>query len=130
LAEHAARAETPTLLVGVLHQDFSGYAQELSETDRQEWEKVRGRFEDIVFEQSADDMLRLIAEANTTRRAHGIAPPAAFNALCERAWTARIVPPGLEPTQGLPLLAACYPLHPSVTLLLGPIFKRFGQNER
>jgi hypothetical protein len=133
LAEYVARAETPTLLIGVLHQDFSGYAHELSETERQEWGKVRGRFEDIVFEQSADDMLRLIAGAMSARGDGAARIPdsrSGFKSLSEVSWTAKIVPPGLEPRQGLPLLAACYPLHPCVTLLLGPIFKRFGQNER
>ena len=130
LAEHAARAETPTFIVGVLHQDFSGYAQGLSETQRQEWEKVRGRFEDIAFEQSADDMLRLIAEAMSARRNACARIPVEFHELCQRAWTARIAALGLESTDGLPLLAGCYPLHPCVAFLLGPIFKRFGQNER
>jgi hypothetical protein len=133
LAEHAVRASTPTLLIGVLHQDFSGYARELPDAQQQEWEKVRGRFEDILFEQSADDMLRLIAQAMMDRRADNtllaeVRKP--YESLCERVWATKVAPPGLELSHGKALLASCYPLHPCVTLLLGPIFKRFGQNER
>lgn len=134
LAEYAARAEIPTLVLGILHQDFAGYAQELSDSDRREWEKVRGRFEDIVFEQSADDMLRLIAEAMSSTKSVGAATRsedrAKFDAICKSAWNNKLTPPGLDQSKGLALLAKCYPLHPGATLLLGPIFKRFGQNER
>ncbi len=133
LAEHAARAKCPTVLIGILHQDFSGYANELNENDRREWEKVRGRFEDIIFEQSADDMLRLISEAMSIGRRPSMPPSKAssrFTSLCKIAWTHKLVPPGLNQSNGLSLLENCYPLHPSVTLLLGAIFKRFGQNER
>lgn len=132
IAERASRSVKPILFLGVLHQDFAGYATELSETDRKEWEKVRGRFEDIIFEQSADDMLRLIAEAMPLRT-HGrqqLSLTAEKQKLCQAAWVTDIAPPGLDSVQGIPLLRACLPLHPCVTLLLGPIFKRFGQNER
>jgi hypothetical protein len=134
LAEYAARTESPTVLLGILHQDFSGYAQDLPEKDRREWEKVRGRFEDVVFEQSADDMLRLIAEAMSkglpdtpVNRAND---RSRFTSLAKDAWALKLTAPGFEEAKGLPLLLNCYPLHPSVTLLLGPVFKRFGQNER
>ena len=134
LAEYTSRADIPTLLIGILHQDFAGYAQELSDNDRREWEKVRGRFEDIVFEQSADDMLRLIAEAMSGSAVASAAPisdnRSKSASLCKSAWTHKLVPPGLDQANGLTLLAKCYPLHPSATLLLGPVFKRFGQNER
>jgi hypothetical protein len=130
LAEHCARSAVPILLLGVLHQDFIGYASELPDSQRQEWEKIRGRFEDIIFEQSADDLLRLIADAMSSHRKEGLRVTPLFKSLCQSAWSAKIVPPGLEQVSGLPLLTACFPMHPCVTLLLGPVFKRFGQNER
>ena len=134
IAEYASRAEIPTLLIGILHQDFAGYAHDLSENDRREWDKVRGRFEDIIFEQSADDMLRLIADAMSNVVVATPTPPKTenpkFATLCKNAWPLKLVPPGLEQSRGLSLLSKCHPLHPSATLLLGPIFKRFGQNER
>ncbi len=134
LAEHAARAKIPTVVVGVLHQDFVGYAKHLSENDRQEWDKVRGRFEDIIFEQSADDMLHLLAEsmrlAKAPNSSDGSSDHSKFKKLCRDAWSVGIAPPNVDVERGAPILAACYPIHPSVTLLLGPVFKRFGQNER
>ncbi|HEV3455326.1 MAG TPA: hypothetical protein VHG32_02140, partial [Thermoanaerobaculia bacterium] len=133
LAEYAARAHSPFLVMGVLHQDFSGYARDLAQEDRQEWEKVRGRFEDIVFEQSAADMLRLIAQAMTVREEYRSGRDDSrdhFELFCDEAWAVNVVPPGLNRAAERGLLSSCYPLHPCVTLLLGPIFKRFGQNER
>ena len=63
LAETASRTSVPMLLLGVLHQDFSAYAQGLPPRDRQEWEKIRGRFEDILFDEPANQMLRLLARS-------------------------------------------------------------------
>lgn len=63
LAEFAARAPRPFLILGILHQDFSLYADRLTGRERAEWDKVRGRFEDIAYEEPADEMLRLVAEA-------------------------------------------------------------------
>jgi hypothetical protein len=52
LAEMAARSgNTPLFVVGLLHQGFSAYADHLSQTAQREWEKVAGRFDEIVFDQ-------------------------------------------------------------------------------
>ena len=59
-----ARAR-PFLILGILHQDFSLYADRLSGRERAEWDKVRGRFEDIAFEEPVDELLRLVAEARS-----------------------------------------------------------------
>ena len=41
-----------------------------------------------------------------------------------------IAPPGLKLHDGVDLLESCAPLHPTVAVLLGPLFRRVGQNER
>ena len=48
LAEFAERSEkAPLLLLTVLHQSFEMYAQHTAKTQREEWAKVQGRFEDV-----------------------------------------------------------------------------------
>jgi hypothetical protein len=51
LAEAAARAERPFLVLPVLHQSLGRYAEHVSPRRRAEWAKVQGRFEDIAFEE-------------------------------------------------------------------------------
>src|SRR5689334_2204739 len=61
LAEATANSKEPTLLlVTVLHQAFENYASALRPRDRQEWEKIQGRFEDFAFQEPADQILELI----------------------------------------------------------------------
>ena len=54
LAEFAARTPQPFLILGILHQDFSLYADRLTGRERAEWDKVRGRFEDIAFQEPVE----------------------------------------------------------------------------
>ena len=131
LAESAAGQSHPFLILGILHQDFSAYTTSLSSQDRAEWEKVRGRFEDIAFEESADDMLRLVAEARSkvaTTRVSEV--PQSFRASCDEAWKLDLAPPGLGRTEFVNLLSSCWPLHPLVSVILGYLFRRLAQNER
>lgn len=129
IAEFATRAKQPVLFLTVLHQDFSGYATKLSSLERAEWDKVRGRFEDILFEEPTEEFLRLVAAA----RAEGKGTkdvPADFAEICRRAVKLGLNPPGMSKSEFGELLSQSRPLHPLVSLLLGHIFRRLAQNER
>lgn len=64
LAEAAARSgRQPLMVVAVLHQAVATYAASLSSTDRREWEKVAGRFEEIVFAPPLEQSATLVAAA-------------------------------------------------------------------
>jgi len=136
LAEFAARSPQPFLILGILHQDFGLYADRLTARERAEWDKVRGRFEDIAFEEPADELLRLIAEARSQfpdgTGFDALTPPARkkFRVLCELAWRLDLAPAGMAKVELLTLLQRCYPLHPLVALVLGPLFRKLAQNER
>ncbi len=135
LAEAAARSRGRLLLVAALHQDFKAYANTLPPAERAEWEKIRGRFEDIAFEEPPDQLLRFVAGAwdrlCQTEAIH-ISPGDTERAksLASELWTYDLVPRGLAQTSGIPLLGECAPLHPLTALILGPLFRRIGQNER
>jgi hypothetical protein len=132
LAEAAARSEKPFLLVTILHQSVERYTAHISPSRRQEWSKVQGRFEDIAFEEPTEQMVRLLAEAIQHR-----GPKRACEALeklgaklAAEAWLLGGRPGSLGKPELISLLSACMPLHPSVSLLLGPLFRRLAQNER
>ena len=50
------------ILLTTLHQNFSSYASKLSEEQRQEWQKVKGRFKEVVFSEPVEQLLFLAAE--------------------------------------------------------------------
>lgn len=129
LAEAASRTTAPMLLVGVLHQDFSAYAHGLPARERQEWEKIRGRFEDILFDEPADQMLRLLARSVDSDGPTGPDEQAWKHAV-RAMQKAGSLPRGLEKSEVTELLKRCWPLHPVTAVVLGAVFKRYGQNER
>ena len=64
LAEAASRSgDTPLFVLGLLHQGFSAYADHLDGASKQEWEKVAGRFEEILFNQPLEQVVPLLSSA-------------------------------------------------------------------
>ena len=125
LAEFAARSgKTPLLLLTILHQAFEQYAQRAAKSQRDELAKVQGRFEDLAFIEPTEQVLRLIGEALTTRSEIVPEPGLAIAVGLE------LKPRQLDEHEFIQLLERCLPLHPTVALLIGPLFRRFAQNER
>ncbi|KDR27147.1 hypothetical protein [Caballeronia zhejiangensis] len=126
LAEAAARAAGRVVVVGILHQSFRQYATRLGLDSRDDWAKVQGRFSDISLVAANDEVVELLSRAIETDFPHPSTHEAATvvaNAIQRR-----------RPTIGAGLaekLDGCWPLHPTMAALLGPVSKRqFGQNER
>lgn len=126
LAEAAARSEGRLVVVGVLHQSFAQYSARLGIDTRDDWAKVQGRYVDLPLVAASDEVVELIGRAiEATER-----PPWMQDASKTIAEAIR----SRRPAVGQNLdkaLEACWPLHPAMAALLGPISKRqFGQNER
>lgn len=126
LAEAAARAQGKVVVVGILHQSFAQYAARLGIDTRDDWAKVQGRFSDIPLVAASDEVVELIGRAIESDGA-----PRDMKATANAvAASIRARRPAVGPDFGVRLLA-CWPLHPAMAALLGPISKRqFGQNER
>lgn len=62
LAELVNDKEQNIILFTILHQDFSAYAYELSKPQRHEWEKVKGRYKEITFNEPVENLLFLASE--------------------------------------------------------------------
>jgi hypothetical protein len=128
LAEFTARRNaSPVCLLTILHQAFENYASRLPTSMRQEWAKIRGRFEDIAFREPIEQTVRLIASA-TSKTSTPQAKQVVLSFQKEvSSWVpsfSDILGANLDPD-------ACAPLHPSVALLLGPLCRSvLGQNER
>ena len=124
LAEFATRSgQTPLLMLTILHQAFEQYAQRLATSQREEWAKVQGRFEDVSFVEPTEQVLRLIGSA--------IEKTAAVeNPNLSIAVDLELKPRQLDKSEFVSLLESCLPLHPTVALIVSPLFRRFAQNER
>lgn len=126
LAERARHCKRPLVTVGLLHQAFRQYASRLGIEARDEWAKIQGRYGDISFVATGDEVVQLIGKAIECDipHPHSVAP-------------AQIVAAAIanrRPAVGesmAALLDNCWPLHPITASLLGPASRRqFGQNER
>ena len=126
LAEAASRSNGRFLLVGVLHQAFEEYAHRLSHEMRDEWAKIQGRFLDLIVNTAGEEQIDLISRAIESN--HRPKKPGAL-ASAVAAFSRRDRPHDAE--RLATMLEACWPLHPVVASLLGPISRRrFGQNQR
>nr|WP_315463248.1 ATP-binding protein [uncultured Rhodoferax sp.] len=126
LAEAAARSEGKLVVVGVLHQSFAQYSARLGIETRDDWSKVQGRYIDLPFVAASDEVVELIGRAI---EAQEIPPwmPSESRAIADAI---RLRRPAVGQNFAK-ALEACWPLHPAMAALLGPISKRqFGQNER
>jgi len=132
LAEAASRSgDTPIFMVGLLHQGFHAYAEQLTLAMQKEWDKVAGRFEEILFNQPLEQTACLIANALNIRRDR--LPWGARGRLEEEmskaiglGWY------GIDAIKQrlMSIAPEIFPLHPTVIPVMVKLFSRFGQNER
>ncbi|MCY4522846.1 MAG: hypothetical protein OXC13_18980 [Caldilineaceae bacterium] len=121
LAELAVRSRRRLIVIGILHQAFEEYGHRLSREMRDEWAKIQGRFVDLAISATPEEQLDLISRAIENGRRPSSRP--------DECATKVATLTGQPATAGL--LEGCWPLHPIVACLLGPISRRrFGQNQR
>jgi len=132
LAEAASRSRRPFLVLTILHQALDRYAEHMSPSRRLEWGKVQGRFEDVAFEEPAEQMLRLVAEALNHQGSPKTLETILQHASLLAEKCADIVPRvgTLDRNLLVKCLAASHPLHPLTALTVGPLFRQLAQNER
>ena len=131
LAEATRNTETPFFLMTVLHQAFERYAEKLGRREREEWMKVQGRFEDLAFQEPNEQGLHILQSAFERDKK---APEAEVVIKYGRHLAEHAFELGLSGTikkkEAVKILGDCLPLHPTVALSIGHVFRRFGQNER
>lgn len=132
LAETASRSgANPLVVLGILHQGFSAYADRMEENDQREWDKIGGRFEELSFDQPLEQLVSLVASALGVKTDK--LPPAIKRAARENM--GRAIDAGwfgaVDDRKALMDQApSIYPLQPMLLPVLVKFFARFGQNER
>jgi hypothetical protein len=117
----------PLALITLQHMAFDEYAESATSSQRREWAKIQGRFEDIVYVDSNAQTRRLISASFS-------APAKSFsrvvskwaNEQSEELSTLGLIDLSAESE----IVERCWPLHPLSLALLPDLCERYGQNER
>ncbi|MBF0556463.1 MAG: hypothetical protein HQK96_18245 [Nitrospirae bacterium] len=131
LAEAAMRSgNTPLFIIGILHQGFNAYADQMSQSSQKEWMKVAGRFDELRFNQPLEQLMLLTSNAlNIDENKLPTDITEFSNKLMIKAISLGWF--NIANNQNLVSLASnIYPLHPSVLPVIVHLLRRFGQNER
>jgi hypothetical protein len=131
LADMASRSgEKPFVVLAILHSGISAYTTDLDTTSRREWDKVAGRFDELIFQHPFEQTVQLCAEAlglETDRLPRQFSNEAAQS----MAWAVESGMYGSAPAQALRDAAPrIFPLHPVALPALMNFLRRFSQNER
>lgn len=127
LAEYINTPQRQAILLCTLHQNFSAYSYKLTDSQRNEWTKVKGRFKEIVFVEPIEQLLLLTASRlekqitipNENARRN-------FVDLYHLAHQYKIISPDLQFND----ISKLYPLDPISSVCLTLSMQRYGQNER
>lgn len=133
LAEHACKGDKINLFLFVLlHQSFEQYAKGLGENLKNEWSKVQGRFEEVPFLESSEQVLRVVSAAfshhfdQKDQNQLQINTDKSVSVLIDQ----EAIPSALLHNEAVNLYASCYPLHPVSAVLLPLLCQKVAQNER
>ena len=112
------------LFLSTLHQGFNAYAKNLKLEQRQEWTKVKGRIQDIVFKEPIEQLLNLAATRLADKRKDNDC--AAIHTLYDLAIKSKFTTDNLKPD----VVSALYPMDVFAAHILTQANQRYGQNER
>lgn len=112
------------LLLTTLHQGFNAYAKDLKLEQKQEWTKVKGRIQDIVFKEPIEQLLNLAATKIADKRE--ASSNEAIHQLYELAIKSKFANDNLKPD----VVSALYPMDIFAAYILTQANQRYGQNER
>ena len=113
------------VFITTLHQNFSGYAKSVEQDDKSEWEKVKGRFRDLTFNEPIDQLVDLSSKVLYSRYGQ------TFN--YSKELTDLIANSNLTDLSNSELKDDCVKLAPFDYLsayVLASSLQKYGQNER
>ncbi|MCC7643317.1 MULTISPECIES: hypothetical protein [unclassified Janthinobacterium] len=131
LAEEANRSgKNAFLVIAMLHQGVAAYASSLDSVSKREWDKVSGRYEEIVYVQPTEQVATLLSatlNVNETLLPKMIREEASHSMVS----AVRAGMYGAAAAESLlGLSARIFPIHPAALPVLTRTMRKFGQNER
>lgn len=122
--EYVNDTDKNILLLTTLHQGFNAYAKDLTLEQKQEWTKVKGRIQDIVFKEPIEQLLNLASTKISTNRE--VSNNQAICQLYDLAIRSKFANDNLKPE----VVSALYPMDIFAAYILTQANQRYGQNER
>lgn len=124
LAEFVNVQTRNILLLTTLHQNFGAYSKKLTESQKNEWTKVKGRFQELTFIEPSEVLLNLVAQK--LQKDNDIKVEKNAEILFNLAHETKIVTAGFakETSENI------YPLDPFSAVAITEAIQRYGQNER
>ena len=127
LSEFANNPDHNIILLTTVHQNFDAYAFGLSNAQKQEWTKVKGRFREITFNEPVEQLLFLAAEHlkqnNRDRKTESEIKSALSIAKKSKAFN-------INADYATEVSAKLFPLDIIAANILTLSLQRYGQNER
>ena len=123
-AEFVNVSSRQILLLTTLHQNFSSYAKDLTETQKNEWTKVKGRFKEITFVEPIEQILYLASKK--IQQDKKFVAGTNMKALYNLAWNTKFISNNVSYATAKQL----YPLDLFAAYSLTSAITRYGQNER
>ena len=123
-AEYINDPSRQILLLTTLHQNFGSYAKNLTEEQKNEWKKVKGRFMEVAFVEPIEQLLHL-ASVQLQEESKPVAGTNAKN-LHRLAVETGFVAKDFDEQTALQL----YPLDIFSAYAITSAIQRYGQNER
>ncbi len=126
LSEYVNVPSRNIILITTLHQNFGSYAAKLTEIQRNEWQKVKGRFQEIVFAEPVEQLLTLTAQRLEKPKEVSSNEEVSLTLLYDLGQRSKIVTRNLD----FKTAELLYPLDPISAVCLTLAIQRYGQNER
>ena len=114
------------ILLTTLHQNFGSYSSKLTELQRNEWHKVKGRFKEIVFVEPVEQLLSLTANRLSTHGPLSEKEKQSLKHLYYLGVRCMIVSRNLD----YKTAELLYPLDPISAVCMALAIQKYGQNER
>lgn len=127
LAEWINHHQHNAMFVGTLHQDFNAYSGTLNKSQKQEWDKVKGRFKEIVFNEPVEQLLYLASERVHQQFEHKNFDKN-FNKLFQLIKEFKAFP--LKDYLEIDIAKKLHPFDSLSASILTLSLQRYGQNER
>lgn len=112
------------LLLTTLHQNFGAYAKNLTETQKNEWTKVKGRFKEITFVEPVEQLLFL-----ASKQLHGNLPQKGDKNV-KQIYQLAVETKFVSNTFSAETAQQLYPLDSFSAFAVTSAIQRYGQNER
>ncbi|MDH6355838.1 hypothetical protein M2132_002188 [Dysgonomonas sp. PH5-45] len=128
-SEYISDSSKKIYLITTLHQNFTSYAFRLSKNQRNEWEKVKGRFKEVVFNEPVEQLLFL---ASSYLQENGLSPEIPNKKNQEKlyglAFDTKFINSSVALTKEL--ADNIYPMDLFSAYILTLAIQKYGQNER